>query len=102
MNDMPWGTVIIFSLFCVMGIMAVAEGLARQRAMQQSIKEIHDSVQEVRDAVKAVSAKAKEEISGIKGRLEACPACPTQDRRMAERRRSNSDWMLDSDFGKPQ
>jgi ElaB/YqjD/DUF883 family membrane-anchored ribosome-binding protein len=99
---MPWGTVIIFSLFCVIGIMAVAEGLARQRAMQQSIKEINDSVQDVRDAVKSVSSKAKEEISNIKGRLEACQSCPTQDRRSAERRKTDSDWMVDSNFRNPK
>jgi hypothetical protein len=101
MNDFPWGTIVIFSLFCVIGIMAFAEGLARQRSMQQSIKEIHDSVQEVRDAVKSVSSKAKEEISNIKGRLEACQSCPTQDRRMAERRKANEDWMVDSNFKLP-
>ena len=53
----------------------------------------------VRQAVKSVSAKAKERISNIEGRLEACQSCPTQDRRTAERRNSNSDWMVDSDFG---
>ncbi len=100
MSDFPWGTIIIFSLFCVVGIMAFAESLSRQRSMQQSIKEIHDSVQEVRQAVKSVSAKAKERISNIEGRLEACQSCPTQDRRTAERRKSNADWMVDSDFGK--
>ena len=98
MSDFPWGTIIIFSLFCVVGIMALADGLSRQRSMQQSIKVIHDSVQEVRDAVKSVSAKAKERISNIEGRLEACQSCPTQDRRTAERRKSNDDWMIDSNF----
>lgn len=98
MSDFPWGTIIIFSLFCVVGIMAFAEVLSRQRNMQQSIKDIHDSVQEVRDAVKSVSAKAKERISSIEGRLEACQSCPTQDRRAAERRKSNEDWMIDSNF----
>ena len=98
MSDFPWGTIIIFSLFCVVGIMAFAEGLSRQRSMQQSIKEIHDSVQEVRDAVKSVSAKAKERISSIEGRLEACQSCPVQDRKTVERRKSNDDWMIDSNF----
>ena len=98
MNDLPWGTVIIFSMLCVIGIMAFAEVLARQRDMQKSIKEIHGSVQEVRDALKSVSAKAKERISNIEGRLEACQSCPTQDRRAAERRKSNEDWMIDSNF----
>jgi len=97
-NDLPWGTVIIFSMLCVIGIMAFAEVLARQRDMQKSIKEIHGSVQEVRDALKSVSAKAKERISNIEGRLEACQSCPTQDRRAAERRKSNEDWMIDSNF----
>jgi small-conductance mechanosensitive channel len=98
MSELPWGTIIIFSLFCVAAIMAFAEGLTRQRDMQKSIKEIHDSVQEVRHAVKSVSAKAKERISNIEGRLEACQSCPTQDRRPAERRKSNADWLVDSDF----
>ena len=98
MSDTPWGTIIIFSLFCVAAIMAFAEGIARQRNMQKSIKEINDSVQEVRDAVKSVSAKAKERIASIEGRLEACQSCPTQDRRSAERRKSNEDWMIDSNF----
>jgi len=98
MSELPWGTIIIFSLFCVAAIMAFAEGLTRQRDMQKSIKEIHDSVQEVRHAVKSVSAKAKERISNIEGRLEACQSCPTQDRRTAERRKSNADWLVDSDF----
>jgi small-conductance mechanosensitive channel len=101
MSEFPWGTIIIFSLFCVAAIMAFAEGLQRQRNMQQSIKEIHDSVQEVREAVKSVSAKAKERISNIEGRLEACQSCPTQDRRTAERRKSNDDWMNDSNFKMP-
>lgn len=78
--------------------MAFAEGLSRQRDMQRSIKEIHDSVQEVRDAVKSVSAKAKERISVIEGRLDTCQSCPTQDRRLVERRKPNADWMVDSDF----
>ena len=99
MSELPWGTIVIFSLFCVAAIIGFAEGLTRQRDMQKSIKEIHDSVQEVRDSVKSVSAKAKERISNIEGRLEACQSCPTQDRRTAERRNSNSDWMVDSDFG---
>lgn len=98
MNDLPWGTVIIFSMLCVIGIMAFAEVIARQRDMQKSIQEIHGSVQEVRDALKSVSAKAKERISNIEGRLEACQSCPTQDRRAAERRKSNEDWMIDSNF----
>ncbi len=98
MSDFPWGTIIIFSLFCVVGIMAFAEVLSRQRNMQQSIKEIHDSVQEVRDAVKSVAAKAGKQIANIEGRLEACQSCPTQDRRNAERRKSNEDWMIDSNF----
>lgn len=98
MSELPWGTIIIFSLFCVAAIMAFAEGLTRQRDMQKSIKEIHDSVQEVRQAVKSVSAKAKERISNIEGRLEACQSCPTQDRRTAERRKADADWMVDSDF----
>jgi len=98
MSELPWGTIIIFSLFCVAAILAFAEGLTRQRDMQKSIKEIHDSVQEVRHAVKSVSAKAKERISNIEGRLEACQSCPTQDRRTAERRKSNADWLVDSDF----
>jgi len=97
-NDLPWGTVIIFSMLCVIGIMAFAEVIARQRDMQKSIQEIHGSVQEVRDALKSVSAKAKERISNIEGRLEACQSCPTQDRRTAERRKSNEDWMIDSNF----
>ena len=78
--------------------MAFAEGLARQRDMQRSIKEIHDSVQEVRCALNSVSAKAKERISNIEGRLEACQSCPTQDRMAVERRKSNADWLVDSDF----
>ena len=98
MNDLPWGTVIIFSMLCVIGIMAFAEVIARQRDMQKSIQEIHGSVQEVGDALKSVSAKAKERISNIEGRLEACQSCPTQDRRAAERRKSNEDWMIDSNF----
>ena len=98
MSEFPWGTIIIFSLFCVAAIMAFAEVLARQRDMQKAITEIHDSVQEVRDAVKSVSAKAKERISSIEGRLEACQSCPTQDTRTAERRKSNEDWMIDSNF----
>ena len=98
MSEFPWGTIIIFSLFCVAAIMAFAEVLARQRDMQKAITEIHDSVQEVRDAVKSVSAKAKERISSIEGRLEACQSCPTQDRITAERRKSNEDWMIDSNF----
>ena len=98
MSYFPWGTIIIFSLFCVVAIMAFAESLARQRDMQKAITEIHDSVQEVRDAVKSVSAKAKERIASIEGRLEACQSCPTQDRRSAERRKSNEDWMIDSNF----
>lgn len=98
MNDLPWGTVIIFSMLCVIGIMAFAEVIARQRDMQKSIQEIHGSVQEVRDALKSVSAKAKERISNIEGRLEACQSCPTQDRRTAERRKSKEDWMIDSNF----
>ena len=98
MSEFPWGTIIIFSLFCVAAIMAFAEVLARQRDMQKAITEIHDSVQEVRDAVKSVSAKAKERISSIEGRLEACQSCPTQGRRTAERRKSNEDWMIDSNF----
>lgn len=98
MSDFPWGTIIIFSLFCVAAIMAFAESLARQRNMQNAIAEINRSVQEVRDAVKSVSAKAKERISSIEGRLDACQSCPTQDRRTAERRKSNEDWMIDSNF----
>ena len=98
MSDFPWGTIIIFSLFCVAAIMAFAEVLTRQRNMQNAIAEINRSVQEVRDAVKSVSAKAKERISSIEGRLEACQSCPTQDRRTAERRKSNEDWMIDSNF----
>jgi len=85
-------------MLCVIGIMAFAEVIARQRDMQKSIQEIHGSVQEVRDALKSVSAKAKERISNIEGRLEACQSCPTQDRRAAERRKSNEDWMIDSNF----
>jgi len=102
MIETPWGTIIIFSLLCVIGIMAFAEVLARQRNMQQSIKEIHDSVQEVREAVKSVSAKAKERLSNLEGRLEACQSCPTKDRRTAERRKSSDDWMVDSNFKQPQ
>ncbi len=98
MSDFPLGTIIIFSLFCVAAIMAFADGLTRQRNMQKAIAEINCSVQEVRDAVKSVSAKAKERISSIEGRLEACQSCPTQDRRTAERRKSNEDWMIDSNF----
>ena len=98
MSDFPWGTIIIFSMFCVVAIMAFAESLTRQRDMQKAITEINDSVQEVRDAVKSVSAKAKERISSIEGRLEACQSCPTKDRRSTERRRQNEDWMTDSNF----
>jgi hypothetical protein len=98
MIDFPLGAIIIFSLFCVVGIMAFAEGMSMQRNMQQSIKEIHDSVQEVRDAVKSVAAKAGKQIANIEGRLEACQSCPTQDRMTAERRKSNDDWMIDSNF----
>lgn len=98
MSEFPWGTIFIFSLFCVAAIMAFAEGLIRQRDMQKSIKEIHDSVQEVRCALNSVSAKAKERISNIEGRLEACQSCPTQDRRAVERRKSTADWLVDSDF----
>jgi hypothetical protein len=98
MNSIPWGTIIIFSLFCVIGIIAFAEGLMRQREMQKAIKELYDSNQEIRDAIKAVSSKAKERISNIEGRLEACSSCPTSDRRAVERRKSNESWMIDSDL----
>jgi hypothetical protein len=69
--------------------------------MQRAIKEIQDAVQEVRDAVKSVSAKAKERISSIESRLDICQACPTQDRRTADRRKLNADWLTDSDFKVP-
>lgn len=102
MSEFPWGTIIIFSLFCVIGIMAFAEVLARQRDMQKSIREIHGAVQEVREAVKSVSAKAKEKIASIEGRLEYCQQCPTKDRRSEERRKSDEDWMVDSNFKNPR
>lgn len=102
MNDLPWGTVIIFSMLCVIGIMAFAEGIARQRDMQKSIQEIHGSVQEVRDALKSVSAKAKEKIASIEGRLENCQQRPTKDRRAEERRKTDEDWMMDSNFKNPR
>ena len=100
MSEFPWGTIIIFSLFCAVGGMAFAECLARQRAMQKSIQEIHASVQEVRHAVKVVASRAKERISNIENRLEACQSCLMQDRRSAERRELDTDWIGDSDFGR--
>jgi uncharacterized coiled-coil protein SlyX len=100
MSEFPWGVTIMFALFVVVGIMAVAEGLSRQRSMQQAIKELSDSVQEIRDALKSVSSKTKEQLSHIHGRLEAYQPSSAPDRRLAERRKSNADWMVDSDFGK--
>lgn len=102
MSEFPWGVTIMFALFVVVGIMAVAEGLSRQRDMQQSIKVLSDSVQEVRDALKSVSSKTKEQISNIHGRLEAGKSSSVHDRRLAERRQSNADWMVDSDFSGPK
>lgn len=98
MIETPWGTIIIFSLFCVIWIMAFAEGMARQRDMQKSIKEIHDAVQDVRDAVKSVSAKAKIRISQLETRIDECQQCPSKDRRSEDRRKSADNWMVDSDF----
>jgi len=91
----------MFGLFVVIGIMAVAEGLSRQRDMQQSIKELRDSVQEVRDALKSVSSKTKEQFAHIHGKLGASQPPNMHDRRLADRRKTDADWMTDSDYKSP-
>ena len=102
MSDFPWGVILMFALFVVIGIMAVAEGLSRQRDMQQSIKELRDSVQEVRDALKSVSSKTKEQLAHIHGKLGTSQPPNMHDRRLADRRKSSSDWLTDSDLGTPK
>jgi hypothetical protein len=91
-NDIPWGTVVVFTLFCLLAIGAFAEGLSRQKDMQRDIKEI-------RDAVQVVARKAGERISKIEGQLENVAVCPTKDRRSTDRR-SPDDWLVDSNFQK--
>jgi hypothetical protein len=91
-GDIPWGTVVVFTLFCLLAIAAFAEGLSRQRDMQRDIKEI-------RDAVQVVARKAGERISKIEGQLENVAVCPTKDRRATDRR-SPDDWLVDSNFQK--
>jgi len=91
-GDVPLGTVVVFTLFCLLAIAAFAEGLSRQKNMQQDIKEI-------RDAVQVVARKAGERISKIEGQLENVAVCPTKDRRATDRR-SSDDWLVDSNFQK--
>lgn len=93
MNDIPWGTVVVFTLFCLLAIGAFAEGLSRQKDMQRDIREI-------RDAVQNVARKAGERLATLEGQMDQFSACPTKDRRALERRHPD-DWMVDSNFQKP-
>ena len=100
MKEIPWGTVIIFTILILICILAFADGLIRQSNMQKEIADVKATQQEIRDAIKSVSAKAKERLANIEGMLENCPSCSMANRRVAERRKPDADWGKDSDFTK--
>jgi hypothetical protein len=94
-HEIPWGTVIIFALFCFVGVLAFAEGLSRQKTMQQDITTI-------RDAIHSVARKSVDRIAYLEGQVDHLHAtCPLQDRRSPDKDRRNKspdDWLVDSNF----